>query len=275
MKISKEEILKGIKRARQDKQILQAEMAYKLNLTQTSYSRIENGSTSLTFDILEKILKILDISFTELLIEGKIEKEEGEEQQYFLLELTERMDEKNIDKLRTLYETAYESYKNKVNEKITNINSALHNIMESVVDIPLYESDKVLALFLSYYIKSEEIPKDKLFDNFYTIFLDLVGRYDKENLNWYHKNFFENADMDSLDIELIRDKFLEILKDEDDLILELRHEWDVLYWDHFYDLFFHNETVQRIFYKIEKNLYDFNFNGEIYNRWQEYKEKYL
>lgn len=67
---------KRIIELRQKKGMRQSEMALTLNLSQSSYSRIENNAENLTIEQLEKIAVALDVSVKELLFGEKEESKE-------------------------------------------------------------------------------------------------------------------------------------------------------------------------------------------------------
>jgi transcriptional regulator with XRE-family HTH domain len=64
-------VQKSLRKYRLEKNYSQEYMASQLNLSQTSYSRIENGKTPLTVEMLEKILVILNIDLLIFLNKAK------------------------------------------------------------------------------------------------------------------------------------------------------------------------------------------------------------
>jgi transcriptional regulator with XRE-family HTH domain len=56
-----------IKKYRDDKGYTQEFMAHQLNITQNSYSNLENGKSYLRVDVLEEIAKILEINPVQLM----------------------------------------------------------------------------------------------------------------------------------------------------------------------------------------------------------------
>lgn len=57
----------NIARARDRKKILQAEMAHRMSLTQSSWSKVETGATRLTVYDLVVCAKVLDIDINQLI----------------------------------------------------------------------------------------------------------------------------------------------------------------------------------------------------------------
>lgn len=57
-----------IKEVRENKKMLLKYVAEGLNLSPASYSRIENGQTQITIDVLYKVALLLEISVNELLV---------------------------------------------------------------------------------------------------------------------------------------------------------------------------------------------------------------
>jgi transcriptional regulator with XRE-family HTH domain len=68
-------VQKSLRKYRLEKSYSQEYMAFQLNLSQTSYGRIENGKTPLTIEMLEKILVILEIDLLVFLNKAKEHKE--------------------------------------------------------------------------------------------------------------------------------------------------------------------------------------------------------
>ena len=68
-------ILDAIRLARLKKRLKQEEVAVKLNVTQSYYSKIENGQSELTLSLFEQLVPILEIDCTELVKEVKKNKE--------------------------------------------------------------------------------------------------------------------------------------------------------------------------------------------------------
>jgi len=64
-------VQKSLRKYRLEKNYSQEYMASQLNLSQTSYGRIENGKTPLTIEMLEKILLILNIDLLVFLNKAK------------------------------------------------------------------------------------------------------------------------------------------------------------------------------------------------------------
>ncbi len=64
-------VQQSIRKYRLEKNYSQECMASQLNLSQTSYGRIENGKTPLTIEMLEKILEILNIELLVFLNKAK------------------------------------------------------------------------------------------------------------------------------------------------------------------------------------------------------------
>lgn len=64
-------VQKSLRKYRLEKKYSQEYMASQLNLSQTSYGRIENGKTPLTIEMLEKILVILNIDLLVFLNKAK------------------------------------------------------------------------------------------------------------------------------------------------------------------------------------------------------------
>jgi transcriptional regulator with XRE-family HTH domain len=68
-------VQQSLRKYRLEKNYSQEYMAFQLNLSQTSYGRIENGKTPLTIEMLEKILLILNIDLLVFLNKAKEYKE--------------------------------------------------------------------------------------------------------------------------------------------------------------------------------------------------------
>lgn len=68
-------VLDAIRLARFKKRLKQEEVAVKLNVTQSFYSKIENGQSELTLSLFEQLVHILEIDCTELVNEIKKVKE--------------------------------------------------------------------------------------------------------------------------------------------------------------------------------------------------------
>lgn len=64
-------VLDAIRLARFKKRLKQEEVAVKLNVTQSFYSKIENGQSELTLSLFEQLVSILEIDCTELIKEVK------------------------------------------------------------------------------------------------------------------------------------------------------------------------------------------------------------
>lgn len=56
-----------IRKIRTQKGYSQEYMAYELNISQKTYSNIENNKSPLTIEMIEKIATLLDVSFIDLL----------------------------------------------------------------------------------------------------------------------------------------------------------------------------------------------------------------
>lgn len=56
-----------IRKIRTQKGYSQEYMAYELNISQKTYSNIENNKSPLTIEMIEKIATLLDVSFVDLL----------------------------------------------------------------------------------------------------------------------------------------------------------------------------------------------------------------
>ncbi len=63
---------KSIKRYREFRGYSQEYMAYKMEISQASYSKIEGGGTRITIERLFHILKLLEVDFMELLGQNDI-----------------------------------------------------------------------------------------------------------------------------------------------------------------------------------------------------------
>ena len=68
-------VQQSLRKYRLEKNYSQEYMASQLNLSQTSYGRIENGKTPLTIEMLEKILVILEFDLIVFLNKAKEHKE--------------------------------------------------------------------------------------------------------------------------------------------------------------------------------------------------------
>lgn len=64
-------VLDAIRLARFKKRLKQEEVAVKLNVTQSFYSKIENGQSELTLSLLEQLVDVLEIDCMELIKEVK------------------------------------------------------------------------------------------------------------------------------------------------------------------------------------------------------------
>ena len=64
-------VLDAIRLARFKKRLKQEEVAVKLNVTQSFYSKIENGQSELTLSLFEQLVPILEIDCSELVKEIK------------------------------------------------------------------------------------------------------------------------------------------------------------------------------------------------------------
>ena len=64
-------VLDAIRLARFKKRLKQEDVAVKLNVTQSFYSKIENGQSELTLSLFEQLVHILEIDCTELVNEIK------------------------------------------------------------------------------------------------------------------------------------------------------------------------------------------------------------
>lgn len=63
----KQLILDSIIKSRKEKGLTQKDMAEKLNISQSMYSRLETGSEEITLSRLQEILSILDVDIYQLL----------------------------------------------------------------------------------------------------------------------------------------------------------------------------------------------------------------
>jgi transcriptional regulator with XRE-family HTH domain len=64
-------IVLDIRLARFKKRMKQEEVAVKLNVTQSFYSKIENGQSELTLSLLEQLVDVLEIDCMDLIKEVK------------------------------------------------------------------------------------------------------------------------------------------------------------------------------------------------------------
>lgn len=64
-------VLDAIRLARFKKRLKQEEVAVKLNVTQSYYSKIENGQSELTLSLFEQLVLILEIDCVSLIKEIK------------------------------------------------------------------------------------------------------------------------------------------------------------------------------------------------------------
>jgi transcriptional regulator with XRE-family HTH domain len=64
-------VLDAIRLARFKKRLKQEEVAVKLNVTQSFYSKIENGQSELTLSLFEQLVHILEIDCMDLIKEVK------------------------------------------------------------------------------------------------------------------------------------------------------------------------------------------------------------
>ena len=64
-------VLDAIRLARFKKRLKQEEVAVKLNVTQSFYSKIENGQSELTLSLLEQLVDVLEIYCMDLIKEVK------------------------------------------------------------------------------------------------------------------------------------------------------------------------------------------------------------
>ncbi len=64
---SKEQIGKNIKKARENAQLTQAELAEKVGMNVNYFARIERGEARASYDILEKIIKVLKLKSSDIL----------------------------------------------------------------------------------------------------------------------------------------------------------------------------------------------------------------
>jgi transcriptional regulator with XRE-family HTH domain len=62
-------VLDAIRLARCKKRLKQEEVAVKLNVTQSFYSKIENGQSELTLSLLEQLVDVLEIDCMDLINE--------------------------------------------------------------------------------------------------------------------------------------------------------------------------------------------------------------
>ena len=68
-------VLDAIRLARFKKRLKQEEVAVKLNVTQSFYSKIENGQSELTLSLFEQLVDVLEIDCIGLVYEIRKEKE--------------------------------------------------------------------------------------------------------------------------------------------------------------------------------------------------------
>ena len=71
-------VLDAIRLARFKKRLKQEEVAVKLNVTQSFYSKIENGQSELTLSLLEQLVDVLEIDCIGLVKEIQNSKKEQE-----------------------------------------------------------------------------------------------------------------------------------------------------------------------------------------------------
>ena len=64
-------VLDAIRLARFKKRLKQEEVAVKLNVTQSFYSKIENGQSELTLSLFEQLVDVLEIDCIDLIKELK------------------------------------------------------------------------------------------------------------------------------------------------------------------------------------------------------------
>jgi transcriptional regulator with XRE-family HTH domain len=254
-------IISRIKALRKERGYSQEYMANRLGVKRPSYGRIEQGITSLTVANLEEILKIFDLSVSELMTTGKI----AEMKQQFE---SENFEQQSYDSDPIfLYDQLLKDSKYQIRLMQQELTIIFFDIVEFVTGYPPHVPHELFEEFYNVYYYNDNLRDGQLYEELYSAFKNIIENSD---FQYEREKYKRNNNLKEFDYRVTLDLPGDVCIQT---IVQDKKEFEHIFWRLYFKSFFDIEKVRMLFFKVESKL--FNANYDIYDYWKEYKDKYL